>query len=488
MRCITTVANRCAAGVLAIALVTRTWAYTPAWGEATDPSDPAQPNITLVLGPAQDGRTRPNLVLLLTDDQRRETMRYMPIVRRMLARRGIVFPNGYVVNPRCCPSRASILTGQYSRSTGVYANNGPHGGFAGFDDDSTIATWLQDAGYHTGLFGKYLNHYHSTYVPPGWDRWFGTFGSHAYYDYVANVDGNERSYGSDPSDYGTTVLRREAVSFIRQTDPATPLFLYWSPQAPHDPATPQRSDRGDFRSLPAWRPNAYNELNVADKPAYIRRRPLLDRAAAAEIDAFRRRQVESLQGVDQAVGAIVDALRDTDRLQNTLIVFMSDNGMLWGEHRWHSKSVPYEEAIGVPFVVRYDALIEEARRDRHLVLNIDLAPTFAALAGVDAPGAEGLSLAPLLEGTAAEWRDDFLIEHLVENEKGAPTFCAVHSARYVLVHYGTSEEELYDLARDPDQMRNRVGRRGYRDVRRSLRHRLAQLCDPPPPGFTLGFG
>jgi N-acetylglucosamine-6-sulfatase len=427
---------------------------------------------------------RPNIVLLLTDDMRWDTLRYMPIVQRVLGRHGVTFTNAYVANPRCCPSRTSILTGLYSHLTGIYTNVGPDGGFPGFDDRSTIATWLHDAGYHTGLFGKYLNHYQTTYVPPGWDRWLATFGGSAYYDYVANVDGVRREFGSDASDYGTTVVRRAAVSFIRETDPETPFFLYWSPQAPHEPAIPAPSDRGDFRSLPDWRPKSHDEANVADKPAYVQSRPRISGSLAQEIDEFRRRQIESLQAVDRAVGAIVETLRETGRLENTIIVFTSDHGFLWGEHRWHGKSVPYEEAVAVPFVVRYDALLEESRTDDHLVVNIDLAPTFAELAGVAAPEVEGRSLVPLLEGSPVEWRDEFLIEHQIEHGKSAPSFCAVHTDRYVFVRYATREEELYDLNRDPLELVNRAGSDRSRSLRRDLLSSLHELCDPVPPGFT----
>lgn len=426
---------------------------------------------------------RPNIVLLLIDDGRLDILRYMPVVRRVLGGHGVTFSNAYVVNPRCCPSRSSILTGRPSNSTGIYTNVGPDGGFPGFDDRSTVATWLNDGGYETALFGKYLNHYNTTYVPPGWDRWLGTFGGSAYFDYVANVDGARVEFGSDVSDYGTTVLRREAVSFIRETDPGTPLFLYWSPQAPHEPAIPAPSDVGDFRSLPAWRPKSFNERNVADKPAYVRSRPPIDAALAQKVDAFRQRQIESLQAVDRAVGAIVDTLRDTGRLENTILVFTSDHGILWGEHRWTGKSVPYEEAVAVPFIVRYDALLDEPRSQDELVLNMDLAPTFAELAGVGAPDAEGLSFVPLLEGRSVEWRKEFLIEHQIEHEKSAPSFCAVHTERYVLVRYATQEEELYDLHRDPLELVNRAGSDRYRSVRRHLLASLRDLCDPVPPGF-----
>lgn len=428
----------------------------------------------------------PNIVLILTDDQRGDTLRYMPIVRRLLVHHGITFTNGYVVNPVCCPSRTSILTGLYSHSTGVYTNHRPNGGFSAFHGDgSTIATWLQAAGYRTGLFGKYLNQYgHEPYVPPGWDRWFATHRGGGYYDYEAVTNGTVREYDSDSSSYGTTVLREEAVSFIRQTDPSTPLFVYWAPHAPHEPAIPHPSDRDAFSSLSSWRPRNYDESDVGDKPGYVSRLPRLDQAAAAEIDAFRRRQLEALQAVDRAVRAIVQTLRDTDRLHDTMIVFMSDNGMLWGEHRLHGKSVPYEEAIRVPFVLRYDALLDASREDDHLVLNIDLAPTFAAVGGVDAPDVEGRSLLSLLRGDDDNWRTEFLIEHVGEGARAAPTFCAIHTDRYVLVRYATGEEELYDLARDPQQMTNRAGWGRYLDLRRVLRSKLRRLCEPVPPGFS----
>jgi arylsulfatase A-like enzyme len=434
----------------------------------------------------QPASTLPNIVLILTDDQRADTLRYMPIVRRLLVRPGIVFSNGYVVNPVCCPSRASILTGTYSHSTGVYTNRRPNGGYFGFDDESTLATWLHDAGYRTGLFGKYFNGYrHTTYVPPGWDRWFATYHGGAYYDYRAIADGVAQRFGSDPASYGTTVLRDRAVSFIEETAASTPVFVYWATHAPHEPATPEKQDADDFAPLRRWRPGSYDEAATADKPSYVQELPRIDARKAAEIDDFRLRQIRSLQSVDRAVRGIVAALRESGRLENTLIVFTSDNGMLWGEHRWHRKSVPYEEAIAVPFVVRFDAAIDEHRVDDHLVLNIDLAPTFVAAAGADAPPMEGSSLLPLLRRDEPPWRSTFLIEHVGEGPNGAPTFCAAHTERYVFVRYQTREEELYDLARDPRQMVNRADWGRYRSVRRSLLGSLRELCDPAPPGYSI---
>jgi N-acetylglucosamine-6-sulfatase len=437
----------------------------------------------------QGSRTSlPNIVLLLTDDQRSDTLGYMPNVNRLLAKQGVTFNRGYVVNPVCCPSRASILTGNYSHTTKVYTNHPgrPFGGFPAFDDSSTIATWLRAGGYRTGLFGKYLNGYGNRYVPPGWDRWFATYGGGAYFDYTAVSDGVEKSYGSEASDYGTTVLRREAVSFIRTTDSTQPLFMMWATHGPHDPATPQGRDKKAFSSLPTWRPRNYDEANVSDKPAHIRSHPTIDRRTRREIDSFRLHQIRALQSVDRAIAEIVDALDDTGRLENTLIVFTSDNGILWGEHRLDGKGEVYEEAISVPYIVRFDPLVERARTDDHLVLNIDLAPTFAAVADVDAPTTEGRNLLDLLDPNSTTWRDAFLIEHLgKEGGMNAPSFCAVHTERYVLARYSTGEEELYDLVRDPHQMENVAGSARYDDQRGSLRGRLRTLCDPLPPGFSF---
>ncbi len=169
-----------------------------------------------------------------------------------------------------------------------------------------------------------------------------------------------------------------------------------------------------------------------------------------------------------------------------MIVFMSDNGMLWGEHRLHGKGDVYEESIAVPFVVRFDAAIQRPRTDASLVLNVDLAPTFAELAGVELPNTEGRSLMPLLEASGHAWRDVFLIEHLrTGGTRVAPTYCAVHTRRYVLARYETGEEELYDLVRDPHQLDNLARSSGYRDRRRALRAELRALCDPLPPGFSF---
>jgi N-acetylglucosamine-6-sulfatase len=441
--------------------------------------------------PAMAGH-RPSIVLILTDDQRWDTLWAMPNVRRLLGQHGVTFNNAFVTNSLCCPSRTTILTGKYSHSTGVYTNTAPHGGFPAFNDRSTIATVLRGAGYHTALIGKYLNAYgpaaHAGYIPPGWGRWFAyASGNSHYYDYSVTDNGRLRYFGSSPSDYSTNVLANHAVTFIRKK--VGPLFLYFAPSAPHEPAIPAPQDTTAMKTMDLhWPPN-FNEPDVSDKPAWVRAAPLRDPSRVA---AIRRRQYQTLLAVDRSVARIVQALRDTGRLSTTFIVFMSDNGFLWGEHRLGDKRAAYEESIRVPMVIRYDPITRSARLDDHLVLNMDLAPTWAALAGRLMPGANGRSLLPLLRSPNAPWRTEFLIEHLKDNEgdrvvRSDPTYCAIRNSRFKYVLYRTREQELYDLKTDPYELQNQAHNPKFNYRRLRLRRRLNHLCRPRPPGFTA-FG
>jgi N-acetylglucosamine-6-sulfatase len=185
----------------------------------------------LVQAASAGATVAPSIVLIVTDDQRADTLDVMPTVQSELADNGVTFTEAFVTNPLCCPSRASILTGQYSHSNGVFGNDPPNGGFAGFDDSATLATWLQAAGYRTALVGKYLNGYEGTYVPPGWGEWHALSGGQSYYDYELNENGVLGEYGSEPADYSTDVLSAKAAAFVRET--SGPLFLFFAPLAPH---------------------------------------------------------------------------------------------------------------------------------------------------------------------------------------------------------------------------------------------------------------
>lgn len=438
---------------------------------------------------------RPNVVLILTDDQRFDTMSAMPATSRLIGDAGVRFSNAFVVDPLCCPSRASIGKGAYPHRTRIYQNTGAYGPMAAYDDTSTLATWLDGAGYETALVGKYFNAYdesRTSYVPPGWDRWvaFATsdVGGGRYYDYQLSVDGAPEVHGAAPADYSTDVLADRATAFIRDTPASTPLFLWFSPYGPHEPATAAPRHLGAHSSTPAWRPPSWNEADVSDKPAYIRAMPSLTTTVRNRVDALRRMQLDTLMSVDEAVEDIVSTLEETGRLDNTLIMFLSDNGFLWGEHRWgqngpQQKNVPYEESIRTPLMIRYDPITtaDPGRTESRLALAIDLAPTATELAGTTAPGAEGQSLVPLLDGTSTSWRSDFLVE---AGTTTVPAYCAVRTGTELYAAYTTGDQEYYDLTTDPSQLTNRVSDPAAAARVAALRARAHELCTPVPPGFA----
>ncbi len=224
---------------------------------------------------------------------------------------------------------------------------------------------------------------------------------------------------------------------------------------------------------------------MGDKPEYVRNRPALTDGWTATVDAYRRGQYETLLSVDRAVGGLVRALSETGRLDNTMIVFTSDNGSAWGEHRWLNKQTPYEESIRVPMVVRYPPLGPKPRTVPQLALNIDLAPTFADLAGVETPRVDGRSLVPLLAGSPTPWRNAFLIEHaFIGGTLAVPSYCAVRSTHELYAVYSTGEEEYYDMATDPFQESNLAGNPSTTAAQAALETRLHHMCDPPPPGMA----
>lgn len=436
--------------------------------------------LVVFLGLTGSALARPNVVVVLTDDQRWDTLSTMPNVTNRLVRRGVDFRNVFASNPLCCPSRVSILTGRYAHSTGVLSNRPPHGGFASFRDGVTIATRLRAAGYRTAYMGKYLNGYaNSTYVPPGWDRWLA-FANAGYHDYRLNVDGRLETGPTVRSVYSTDRLANEAVRFVRES--RRPFFLMLAPYAPHAPAEPARRHARSFGNLAPWRSPSYRERDVSDKPDWVRARP---RNLGFGPQGFRRRQLQTLLAVDEMVGRVVRALREEGSLRNTIVVFTSDNGYLWGEHRLSAKAKPYEESIRVPLVVRYDALTQgRPLAVERLVANVDLAPTLAAAAGTRLPGVEGRSLLPFLAGRSPRWRSALLLETLAVRGQAVPTWCAVRTRDSVLVAYRTGERELYDLAGDPYQLRSLHDDPAWNRPEQALGARLGRLCNPPPPGLS----
>ncbi len=429
--------------------------------------------------PAQP--SRPNIVLIITDDQRWDTLQYLPQVTSLLQQQGVTFANAFDPDALCCPSRTSILTGHYSHTTGVYRNDPPYGGFDSFDDSVTIATMVHDAGYRTALIGKYLNGYSKEdagYIPPGWDRWFARL-SEAYETWPVSDQGVLKVV----SKYATNALTSRAISFIHSVPPDEPLFLDLAYNAPHKPWVPAPRDVGAFDGIAPYRPPSFNEADVSDKPPYIQANPPFDQGEIDRIDKDRQAQLETLLAVDRGVSSVMATLSDTGRLANTMVVFASDNGLLWGEHRRMGKQAPYEESLRIPMVIRYDP-VTAARAGTTVsepVLNLDLTPTWEELAGIVDPTAEGMSLTPLLAGTPTPWRHSFVLETL---DQQVPTYCGARSDELVYVQYGDGFEELYDRSVDPYELQNVAGDPSYRQELKEMRALAKRLCVPVPPGFT----
>jgi N-acetylglucosamine-6-sulfatase len=415
---------------------------------------------------AQTIPTKPNFVFILADDMRKDELEYMPITRSLLGDRGMTFANAYVSYGLCCPSRATIMRGQYAHNTGVWTNDdGPDGGWQGYkangNEQDNMATRLDAAGYRTGLFGKYFNHYEGATVPPGWDRWFATYGFD-YFEYWANDNGTMRRYGTDESDYQTDVLSRQTRGFIR-TAQGTPFFAYVAPIAPHT-GVPAPRDEHAFDGETSPRLPSFNEENVSDKPRWIRSLPRLDDAAKAKMNDRHEKRVETLQALDDLVSGVVRELKESGQVNNTYIVFTSDNGNHLGEHRIpKGKAQPYEESISMPLLIRGPGVAAGSSTAK-LALNTDYLPTLTDLAGIQTPGyVDGRSLRPVIEGgSTTSWRSAILLERAVTYNHPYPGPVPAEALSGILtsegrkyVEYEGGVRELYNLGTDPYELTNK---------------------------------
>ncbi len=457
---------------------------------------------------ASVGATPPNIVLILTDDQDVNSTKTMPSVQTELVQEGTTFLEAFASLPMCSPARATLLTGQYAHNHGVTDNEPPDGGYGKLDHTTTLPVWLQASGYYTGMIGRYLNKYGTTdtntsdpipadqEIPPGWNAWYGLIGNPGYYNYKINENGTVKSYGASSADYLTDVLANQADAFLRQSIPQ-PFFLSVAFKGPHDGGpntigpTPAMRHAGKFSQFSPPRIANYNEADVADKPAYLKALPSFTGASSPDLQLLYQRRLESLLAVDEGVQKIVNALRDTGKLNNTVIIYASDNGWFTGEHRvGGGKGLPHESSLQVPLIIRGPGIAKE-RTVSELVVNVDLAPTIVELAGATANVTrtmDGQSLVPLLTWTPTSWRTAFLIEsppvftsgkytisddkHFVDN---VPIFQGVRTDQYVYVEYANAERELYDLKRDPYQLKNEEQNPVYAVVRSDLQARLGTL-------------
>jgi arylsulfatase A-like enzyme len=430
---------------------------------------------------------RLNVVVILSDDERSDGTVVMKNVQTLLADHGVTFTDGHVTTSMCGPSRASILTGQYAHHTGVLDNFGPHSFPAFTEASNDLGVWLHRAGYQTALVGKYVNAYTnpnvSHAVPTGWDDWqvMDSIPMEAYYNYSINDNGHLEHYGSKPSDYSTNVLANKAVQFIKGA--RHPFFLYFAPVAPHLPAIPAKRDQGKLENIaPIHSPN-FNQRNIGKEPWRFWHKDMLSAAAQLYINHVRVRQEESLLALDRSVRSVVQALRARHELNRTVIIYTSDNGFLWGEHRLGGKVWPYQESTHVPMIVR-TPWTTTPQRNNQPVLNIDIAPTVSALTGVT-PGLpeDGRSFAPFLHGQQVPWRHAFLEEYLGKDmlhKGGPPPYVAVQTRRSLYVEYKNGWRELYNLKKDPWEMNNIAVDPSVKPLEARLSATLHRLYEAPP--------
>ncbi|HEX8291136.1 MAG TPA: sulfatase [Pyrinomonadaceae bacterium] len=424
--------------------------------------------------PAEAGARRPNIIFVITDDQRWDSLGVTghPFARTpnidRLAREGALFTNFFATTPLCSPSRASFLTGQYAHAHKVTNNDR-----VGLDVIShTLMTFprrLREAGYETAFIGKWHMGLDDS-RRPGFDTWVSFKGQGIYLDPVVNVEGRVRQLDGHMTDW----LNRWALEFVRRPH-RKPFLLYLSHKALHTPYLPAKRHESLYagaRYLPP--PSAADDLS--GKPVLRRAVEPVDWATAEGVapeppesrrgrgtdrDSVVRDQLRTLAAVDEGVGALVRALKRSGQLDNTVIVYTSDNGYLLGEHgQFDNKRFAYEESIRVPLVVRYPKAVAPGTRVEALALNVDVAPTLLELAGAEPlEKVHGRSLLPLLGGRPAAWRESFLAEYFLEKvAPRTPAWQAVRTARWKYIRYTELEgmDELYDLAADPHEMRNLI--------------------------------
>ncbi len=424
----------------------------------------------LLAAPALALEEPPNFLVLVTDDQRHDTLWAMEDLSERLLEEGTRFEHAYVATPLCCPFRGAFLSGGYpSRETGLMANTGPNGGPDKLVDDVTLATRFQDGGYTTGLVGKYLTHYDREVprIPPGWSHFDALTEIRTWYDHQSLVgrSGSEASTGElvERTDYITRVQQDEALAFLDE-HAEEPFLLVVAFAAPHSPYTPPIQDRGTQADYD-HRPPSYDEADISDKPGWLQDQDPLDAEQIADIDDRVRSQLECLPSLDRAATKLMDRLALHGVLERTYVLFTSDNGMLWGEHRLAGKGTPYEESARVPLVV-FGPEVAPGVREEEVLVDLDLPATLADLAGLE-PRTAGTSLVPALRGEALE-RGPLRIENL--SPGGFPSWSAVVSERVKVVSWSDGDLELYDLVSDPYELENLAEDPSWAE-------RLAELTD-----------
>jgi N-acetylglucosamine-6-sulfatase len=533
----------------------------------------------LVAGPqprAAAAEQRPSFVVIQTDDQTLDELyashraypgapatRAMPATLDLIAKRGVTFSRYYTPYALCAPSRVSLLTGRYPHNHNDRGNVPPNDGFGGFASRGAaahnLATWLQGSGYRTIHVGKFLNGYgdppysDGTEVPAGWSSWWAVPKAdtdHYFYGYTLNHDGviegpfgesgdwGTREYGARddagcpfapldglPCNYQTDKLSQIATEELATTPSEQPFYLQLDYTAPHGdfrrPAGPEPAPRHYdwFRGTPYPHGGreGFNEANVNDKPRFIRSAPYLTASEAHTYRVYYQKCLESLRSVDDGVRELIAELGALHRLRNTYVIFTSDNGFFYGEHRMvGGKFLAYEPAAHLPLLIRGPG-IKPGSENAELVSTVDIAPTILELAGVEADkSVDGRSLFPYAHDPGLRSSRPLLFESFVQssdveagglaNTLGRPRPAAAHASivappkdyegivlgAYKYIEWPDGEKELYDLDSDPDELDNIVRDPNFFPIRAFLHAQLIRLedcvgraCGEPAPDLPL---
>ncbi len=518
----------------------------------------AAPAAPAAIPPAHMQGERPSFVVIQTDDQTLDSLyashrsypgapatRAMPNTLDLIGKRGMTFNRYYVPYPLCCPSRVSLLTGRYSHNNNVRGNNPPNGGYTGFSFRGAarhnIATWLQGSGYRTVHVGKVMNGYgqepwsSGLEVPPGWSSWYGLVNedqTHYYYGYTLNVNGQlvgpfgdsgsweTREYGvrddagcpnapldGQPCLYVTDKLTEIAANEILSTPSDQPFYVQLDYSAPHGdfrrPAGPEPAPRhyNWFRGarLPHNTSEGLNEGDVSDKPRFIREADYLTPQERRTYRIYYQKQLESLRSVDDGVKRVLDVLGYLGRLRNTYVIFTSDNGFFFGEHRLlGGKFLAYEPATHLPFLIRGPG-IKPGSETGELAANIDIAPTLLDLAKVEpTKSIDGRSLVPYLEDPELRSRRPILFESFVatndveangalRSSAGAgdqasasllappKDYAGIRLGAYKYIAWPSGEKELYNINRDPHELNSLHKVPNFFPIRNFLHREMKRL-------------
>ena len=417
---------------------------------------------------AQEQRHRPNIIFVMSNDQDAATLQYMPYTGHKFKEQATTYPNATYNYTLCCPSRASILRGQYTHNHKIWANVPPLGGYDRFKarglGKSTLPLWLDRAGYRTGMFGQYVNGYdpRTDTKPPGWDK---------FVYYGRDLDGTPNAKGV----YYDEAVKNNAVRWVRVAAKKGPFFAWISFNAPHYPYNYDPKYKGRFRDARLPRPPSFNEKDVSDKPDYVGNWPRMDNEDIRQLTSDHRNRLRGLLTVDNAMKNLVRTVDEAGELNNTYIVYWTDNGYMMGQHRLKYKRHPYIEALSHPMLIRGPGIYRGVT-DERIIMNQDLAPTFADIARADTPAfVDGRSMKPIFGGKGS-WRDVGMIEASNGPSGLQPSrYAGLRDETYTYVEYATGEREFYDLQTDHYQLENIAGQKP--ELEAELSAKLQKLKD-----------